>query len=180
MYKNTVYESISQGASGLQPFDSKDVSTVPGCIHRVLRFTLRWASLQYSSQMKPIHLRPILCLAMSFLAGCQAIPPVSPVSYEVVYPFYASRAEARAVAAGQFGAVPVAMPIESEIELVGPVPCKSDIAEVRSRAGRTGWIPVDDLPRRLQGPSASATETANQSLEPTRVGKPPLPAQLQR
>lgn len=117
-------------------------------------------SLQYSIQMKPIHLRPILCLAVAALAGCQAAPPVSPVGYDLVYPFYASREDARAVAAGQFGAVPVAMPVESDIELVGSVSCKSDIAEVRSRAGRTGWMPIDALPRRLQGLSDCATETA--------------------
>jgi hypothetical protein len=127
--------------------------------------------------MKLIHLRPILCLAVAFLAGCQVI---SPVNYDVVYPFYASRAEARAVAAGQFGAVPVEMPVESDIELVESVPCKSDVAEVRSRTGRLGWIPVDALPRRLQSPSVCATETANQLLEPTRVGGSPLAAQLQR
>ena len=117
--------------------------------------------------MKPILLRPILCLAVAFLAGCQAI---SPVGYDVVYPFYASRAEARAVAAGQFGAVPVEMPVESDIDLVGSVPCKLDIAEVRSRAGRLGWIPVDALPRRLQSKSVCTTETANQSPKSDAFG----------
>jgi hypothetical protein len=41
LHQTTAYESVSQGASGLQPFLSKDVSTVPGCIHRVLRSTSR-------------------------------------------------------------------------------------------------------------------------------------------
>lgn len=44
LHKTTVNESVSQGASRLQPFHPKDVSTVPGCIHPVLRSTLRWAS----------------------------------------------------------------------------------------------------------------------------------------
>jgi hypothetical protein len=42
LLKTTVNESVSQGASGLQPIHPKDVSTVPGCIRRVLRSTLRW------------------------------------------------------------------------------------------------------------------------------------------
>jgi len=41
LHQTTAYESVSQGASGLQPFHPKDVSTVPGCINRVLRSTLR-------------------------------------------------------------------------------------------------------------------------------------------
>ena len=41
LHQTTAYESVSQGASGLQPIYLKDVSTVPGCIHRVLRSTLR-------------------------------------------------------------------------------------------------------------------------------------------
>ena len=40
LLKTTVNESVSQGASGLQPSHLKDVSTVPGCINRVLRSTL--------------------------------------------------------------------------------------------------------------------------------------------
>ena len=40
LLKTTVNESVSQGASGLQPSHLKDVSTVPGCINRVLPSTL--------------------------------------------------------------------------------------------------------------------------------------------
>jgi hypothetical protein len=35
------YLPASHGASGLQAFHKKDVSTVPGCINRVLRSTSR-------------------------------------------------------------------------------------------------------------------------------------------
>jgi hypothetical protein len=41
LYKIAEYESASHGASGLQSFHSKDVSTAPGCFRRVMRFTLR-------------------------------------------------------------------------------------------------------------------------------------------
>jgi hypothetical protein len=37
----TKYLPESHGASGLQAFHQKDVSTLPGCINRVLRSTLR-------------------------------------------------------------------------------------------------------------------------------------------
>jgi hypothetical protein len=37
----TKYLPESHGASGLQEFHQKDVSTVPGCINRVLRSTSR-------------------------------------------------------------------------------------------------------------------------------------------
>ena len=39
--QNNSHTSVIQAASGLQPFHPKDVSTLPGCIHRVLRSTLR-------------------------------------------------------------------------------------------------------------------------------------------
>jgi len=124
----------------------------------------------------PFSMRLILCLTVTVLAGCQASPPAS---FDLVFPFYASKAEAQAVAAGNFGAVPVEMPAESDIELNGNAPCNSGVAAVKSRAGRAGWIPVDALPRRLQSSLICATETASKSLEPARVGKPPLSAQLQ-
>jgi hypothetical protein len=41
LYEKTAYGRPSHAARGLQPFHSKDVSTVPGCINRVLRSTLR-------------------------------------------------------------------------------------------------------------------------------------------
>ncbi len=44
LYKITVYGSVYQGKIGLQTINTKDVYTVPGCIHRVLRSTLRYPS----------------------------------------------------------------------------------------------------------------------------------------
>jgi len=41
LYKKIAYGRPSHAASGLQPFQRQDVSTVPGCINRVLRSTLR-------------------------------------------------------------------------------------------------------------------------------------------
>lgn len=54
-----------------------------------------------------------------------------------------------AVAAGQFGAIPIAMPGETEIELAEDPTCDSSVAQVRSGVGQYGWIPFDALPRRL-------------------------------
>jgi hypothetical protein len=41
LYKITEYESVSQGANGMQPFHLKDVSTVHEHINLILRSTLR-------------------------------------------------------------------------------------------------------------------------------------------
>jgi len=41
LHEKTAYGRQSHAARGLQPFQQQDVSTVPGCIHRVLRSTLR-------------------------------------------------------------------------------------------------------------------------------------------
>ena len=41
LHEKTAYGRQSHAASGLQPFQQQDVSTGPGCIHRVLRSTLR-------------------------------------------------------------------------------------------------------------------------------------------
>ena len=41
LHRITEHESASQGANGLQPIHLKEVSTVPGCIQRVLRSTSR-------------------------------------------------------------------------------------------------------------------------------------------
>jgi hypothetical protein len=41
LVEDRAHEPLSQGASGLQPFNPKDVSTVPGCIQLVLRDTSR-------------------------------------------------------------------------------------------------------------------------------------------
>jgi hypothetical protein len=41
LYEIAACESVSQGASGLLAIHQKNVSTVPGCINRVLRSTSR-------------------------------------------------------------------------------------------------------------------------------------------
>jgi hypothetical protein len=44
LYGITVYGLENQGASGFQSFKQKDVSSSPGCIHWVLRSTLRYGA----------------------------------------------------------------------------------------------------------------------------------------
>ena len=114
--------------------------------------------------MQPASLRQVPLFIAIVVAGCQATPPPT---VDIVVPIYASKLEAQAVSSGQFGAVPIAMPGEAELELVGPMRCSSNVAEVRTRTGRQGWTPVDSLPSRLHSSSNC-------------VGEPPLAAQLER
>ena len=51
LYEKAAYGCQRHAASGLQPFEQQDVSTVPGCIHRVLRSILRQASWQAPSEL---------------------------------------------------------------------------------------------------------------------------------
>ena len=80
------------------------------------------------------------------LAGCQAIrDPV--LSHSV--PIYATNADARAVATGKFGAMPIEISNESELEVLATA-CGSATAQVRLRSGKVGWIPEDSLPPTLR------------------------------
>jgi hypothetical protein len=61
LYEMTVCGSVSRGASGLQPFHSQDVSTVPGCIYGVIQMLKTLLALQFvlisshaSSQVNPV------------------------------------------------------------------------------------------------------------------------------
>jgi hypothetical protein len=45
LYKTTVYESNSHAPSGLQGFFIKDVSSMAGCINRLLPSTLRYVAI---------------------------------------------------------------------------------------------------------------------------------------
>jgi hypothetical protein len=87
--------------------------------------------------------------------------------------------EAHAVAAGQFGAIPAELPSEADIELVGSASCDSRVAQVRSRSGQRGWIPVDGLPPRLQSLRGCANEPTSKPPGQTSVGKPPFAGLLQ-
>jgi hypothetical protein len=120
--------------------------------------------------MKLILLQPVIYLASTFVIGCQVI---STANASAGFPFYASIPEAQAIAAGQFGAFPIELPAESDIELVGAVDCNATVSKVRSRAGRQGWIPVNDLPKRLQSSRNCPTETANRSPEKSNSSEPP-------
>lgn len=74
-------------------------------------------------------------------------------------PIYATNADARAVATGKFGAVPIEISNESELEmLVGA--CGSVIAQVRTRSGKVGWTPIGSLPLKL-GDLDCPTEATN-------------------
>ena len=86
-----------------------------------------------------------LALLSVILAGCQALP--SPV-LGISVPIYATIADAQAVAAGQFGAIPVEIASEFDLEVV-LASCGSIAAQVRTRSGKVGWIPMNSLPQEL-------------------------------
>jgi hypothetical protein len=89
------------------------------------------------------------------LAGCQSVS--NPLLISAI-PVYATMADARAVAAGQFGAVPIEIIIESELE-VPPATCSSAAAQVQLRSGKVGWIPVESLPPSLRNCQQNPSQT---------------------
>jgi hypothetical protein len=73
-----------------------------------------------------------------------------------VVPVYGNLGEAVAVASGRFGAVPVALLAESQIELVQPVWCESLAVAVKLSEGRLAWVPWEALPQNLKKSVACA------------------------
>jgi len=67
-----------------------------------------------------------------------------------VVPVYDQLRDAVAVASGRFGAVPLALLAESQIELVQPAWCERLAVAVKRSDGRTAWVPWDTLPQRLK------------------------------
>jgi hypothetical protein len=94
-----------------------------------------------------VNRRTLGLLAAALVGGCQTL---SPRDGSPVVPIYASPADAAAVAAGQFGAVPTAMPAPDDLALLGPQRCKSTVATVRTRDGQDGYLAVTALPHRLK------------------------------
>lgn len=98
-----------------------------------------------------VNRRTLGLLAAALVGGCQTVPP--PDDSRVV-PIYASPIDAAAVAAGQFGAVPAAMPGADDLVSVITWRCKSTTAQVRTQSGQLGWLPVASLPGVLKATSA--------------------------
>jgi hypothetical protein len=67
-----------------------------------------------------------------------------------VVPVYSKLSDAVAVASGRFGAVPVALLAESQIELVQPAWCEGLAVAVKLSDGRFAWVPWDTLPKKLK------------------------------
>ena len=85
-------------------------------------------------------------LALSQLA-CQSVPDGA---MREVVPVYGQLSDAVAVASGRFGAVPVALLAENQIEVVQPAWCESLAVAVKLRDGRMAWVPWDTLPQKLK------------------------------
>ena len=85
-------------------------------------------------------------LALSQLA-CQSVPDGA---MREVVPVYGHLSDAVAVASGRFGAVPVALLAENQIELVQPAWCEGLAVAVKLSDGRLAWVPWDALPQRLK------------------------------
>jgi len=83
----------------------------------------------------------------ALLAGCQTPAPASEDFGSGLVALYASPAEATAVALGQFGAVPVALAREEELQPASDCPGARAALQrcscMRSlRTGQTGWVPA--------------------------------------
>ena len=96
---------------------------------------------------------PTLChialsglLALSQVA-CQSVPDGA---MREVVPVYGLLSDAVAVASGRFGAVPVALLAENQIELVQPAWCERLAVAVKLGDDRMAWVPWDTLPQRLK------------------------------
>lgn len=122
------------------------------------------------NQMQKPTQRHILLVAALLLTGCQTVEPEFNGS---MVPIYATRADALAITSGHFGAVPIAMAGEAEIDLVVAFPCGQTVAEVRSRAGVRGWATMESLPSKLQKSPHCETPTAGPSANWPRNGVPP-------
>ncbi len=81
------------------------------------------------------------------LVACQFLPEGA---MREVVPVYGTLSDAVAVASGRFGAVPVALLAESQIELVQPAWCESLAVAVKLSEGRLAWVPWDALPQKLK------------------------------
>jgi hypothetical protein len=67
-----------------------------------------------------------------------------------VVPVYGQLSDAVAVASGRFGAVPVALLAENQIELVQPAWCEGLAVAVKLSDGHLAWVPWDALPQKLK------------------------------
>jgi len=90
---------------------------------------------------------PLSCLLGLSLAACQSVPEGA---MREVVPVYGHLSDAVAVASGRFGAVPVALLAENQIELVQPAWCEGLAVAVKLSDGRLAWVPWDALPQRLK------------------------------
>ncbi len=87
-----------------------------------------------------------LAIMLAGLAGCQSMPADAPATSSEVVSVYASPFDAATVAAGRFGAVPVASASKRDLEAATQCP---DAASghnqaatcVRTRTGTMGWVP---------------------------------------
>jgi hypothetical protein len=73
-----------------------------------------------------------------------------------VVPVYGQLSDALAVASGRFGAVPLALLAENQIELVQPACCEGLAVAVKSSDGRLAWVPWDALPQMLKNSAVCA------------------------
>ena len=97
----------------------------------------------------PLTLRhsSLSCLLAFSLVACQSAPDGA---MREVVPVYGQLSDAVAVASGRFGAVPVALLAENQIELVQPAWCEGLAVAVKLSDGRLAWVPWDALPQKLK------------------------------
>lgn len=120
------------------------------------------------SVARAVARRSLPWLAAALLSGCRSLAPAPALGS--IIPIYASQWDAQAIAAGQFGAVPIAMAGEDEVALASAPLCGKAVAEVRWGALRQGWTPVGSLPARLLEPGRSSGGAAGPSSGRTGHG----------
>lgn len=79
-----------------------------------------------------------LGLVTLLLAACQTSSD-SQALQEPVLSVYATRDDARAVASGQFGSVPLTLEFEKALVPVTGAPCDPLVIQVRTAKGQVGW-----------------------------------------
>lgn len=77
----------------------------------------------------------LLTLLTLMLAACETPRDLQGPVLSV----YATRDDARAVASGHFGSVPLALEYERELTPVSGAPCDPLVIQVRTATGKVGW-----------------------------------------
>lgn len=94
--------------------------------------------------------RPLILLCLASLSACQSLEQHADQPLQEVFAIYANRADALAIAKGQFGAVPIALPSARQFASTTSKDCQAEVSEVELSSGERGWIPTMALPTEIK------------------------------